>query len=182
MSDKEGTVPSRAKVEAVERLKARLSGVKTAVLTEYRGLTVQQISNLRRQLRPAAAEYKVIKNRLARLALKDSPLDGLGPHLKGPTGLVITKEDSVALAKTLQAFVKANPVLQVKVGYVEGRLLAPAELRAMADLPSREVLLGQVVGALRAPLAGLVGMLDGMLRSLVSMLDQVRAKKESSAS
>jgi large subunit ribosomal protein L10 len=171
-------VPSREKVEDLERLKARLSGVKTAVLTEYRGLTVQQLSDLRRQLRPSAAEYKVVKNRLARLAVQGSPLDGLGPHLRGPMGLVISKQDPVSLAKTLQAFVKANPLLQIKLGYVDGRLLQPTEFRAMADLPSREVLLGQVVGALRAPLAGLVGTLDGMLRSLVSALDQVQAKKD----
>ena len=171
-------MPSREKVEDVERLKARLSGVKTAVLTEYRGLTVQQLSDLRRQLRPAAAEYKVVKNRLARLAVQGSPLDGLGPHLRGPMGLVISKQDPVSLAKALQTFVKANPLLQIKLGYVDGRLLQPTEFRAMADLPSREVLLGQVVGALRAPLAGLVGTLDGMLRSLVSVLDQIRAKKD----
>lgn len=175
-------MPSQAKVEGVEKFRARLAGVKTAVLTEYRGLTVEQLTDLRRQLRPAAAEYKVVKNRLARLAVRGSPLDGLAPHLKGPTGLVISKQDPVALAKVLQAFVKTNPLLQIKLGYVEGRLLQPPEFRAMADLPSREVLLGQAVGAFRAPLVRLVGTLEGMLRSLVSALDQVRAKKETSAS
>jgi len=175
-------VPSQAKVGDLERLKARLSGVKTAVLTEYRGLTVQQLSALRRQLKPAAAEYKVVKNRLARLAVRGSPLDGLGPHLKGPTGLVISERDPVALAKVLQAFVKTNPLLQIKLGYVDGQLVQAPELRAMADLPSREVLLGQVVGTLQAPLVRLVRSLEGMLRSLVSVLDQVRAKKEASAS
>lgn len=175
-------MPSQAKVEGVEKLRARLAGVKTAVLTEYRGLTMQQITDLRRQLKPAAAEYKVVKNRLARLAVQGSPLDGLGPHLKGPLGLVISKQDPVALAKVLQAFLKTNPVLQIKLGFVEGRLLQPPELRAMAELPSREVLLGRAVGALQAPLVRLVGTLDGMLRSLASLLDRVRAKKEASAS
>ena len=175
-------MPSQAKVEDVERLRARLSGVKTAVLTHYRGLTVQQLSDLRRQLKPAAAEYKVLKNRLAHLAIQGSPLDRLGPHLKGPTGLVISKQDPVALAKVLQAFVKTNPLLQIKLGYVDGRLLQAPELRAMAELPPREVLLGQLVGAFRAPVVRLVGTLDGMLRSLVSMLDQVRAKRETTAS
>lgn len=175
-------MPSQAKVEGVEKLRARLAGVKTAVLTEYRGLTVQQITELRRQLKLAAAEYKVVKNRLARLAVQGSPLDGLGPHLKGPTGLVISKQDPVVLAKVLQAFLKTNPVLQIKLGFVEGRLLEPPALRAMAELPSREVLLGHAVGALQAPLVRLVGTLAGMLRSLASLLDQVRAKKETSAS
>jgi large subunit ribosomal protein L10 len=175
-------VPSQAKVEGVEKLRARLSGVKTAVLTEYRGLTVEQVTDLRRQLRPVAAEYKVLKNRLARLAVQGSPLDALGPHLKGPTALVISKQDAVALAKVLQAFVKTNPLLQIRVGYVEGRLLQPVELRAIAELPSREVLLGRAVGAFQAPLVRFVGVLEGVLRSLVSALDQVRVKKGPSAS
>ncbi len=175
-------MPTQAKVEAIESLKARLSRVKTAVLTEYRGLTVQQLSELRKQLRTVSAEYRVVKNRLARRAFSGSPLDGLGPHLKGPTGLVISKHDPVAVAKALQAFVKINPLLQVKVGYVEGQLLQPAEIRAMADLPPREVLLAQAVGALQAPLMRLVGTMDGMLRSLVSLLDRVRVKKEAGAS
>ncbi|MBI4590354.1 MAG: 50S ribosomal protein L10 [Candidatus Rokubacteria bacterium] len=175
-------MPTQAKVEAVESLKARLSGVKTAVLTEYRGLTVQQLSDLRRQLRSAAAEYTVVKNRLAKRAVQGSPLEGLRSHLKGPTGLVISKQDPVALAKALQAFVKTNPLLQIKLGYVDGRLLQPPELRVMADLPSRGVLLGQVVGALQAPIAHVVHSLDGMLRSLVSVLDQVRAKRETTGS
>lgn len=175
-------MPVQAKVEHVERLKARLSGVKTAVLTEYRGLTVQQLSNLRRQLRQVPAEYTVVKNRLARRAFQGSPLDGLGPHLKGPTGLVISQQDPVPLAKALQAFAKTNVLLQVKLGYAEGQFLDPTELRALADLPSREVLLAQVVGVFQAPVGHLVGALEGMLGSLVSVLDQLRAKREAAAS
>jgi large subunit ribosomal protein L10 len=95
---------------------------------------------------------------------------------------VISKQDPVALAKVLQAFVKTNPLLQITLGYVDGRLLQAPELRAMAELPPRGVLLGQLVGALHAPVVRLVGTLDGMLRSLVSALDQVRVKKEASAS
>lgn len=175
-------MPTQAKVETIESLKSRLSGVDTAVLTEYRGLTVQQISELRKQLKTVSAEYRVVKNRLARLALTGSPLDCLGPHLKGPTGLVLGRKDPVAVAKALSAFVRANPTLQIKLGYVQGKLLDPAELRALADLPSREVLLGQVVGTLQAPIRRLVATLDGMLRGLVSALDQVRQRKETQTS
>lgn len=165
-------MPTQAKVQEVESLKARLTGVKTAVLTEYRGLTVQQLSDLRKQLRTVAAEYKVLKNRLARRALQGSPLDGLGPHLKGPTGLVISKQDPVALAKTLQAFVKTNVLLQIKLGYVEGQLLAPAEMKALADLPSREALRAKLVGAIEGPLAQLVSLLTAPHRELVYVLQQ----------
>ena len=173
-------MPTPEKVATVESLRTRLSEVKTALLTEYRGLTVQQLGELRKQLRSAAAEYKVVKNRLARRAVRGSALEGLGPHLTGPIGLVISKHDPVALARALQAFVRTAPLLQIKLGCVEGRLLQPADIRALADLPSREVLLGQVVGALRSPVAALVGALDGMLRSLVSALDHIRAQKEPS--
>lgn len=170
------------KVQEVQNLRAELSGMTTAVLTEYRGLTVAQLGELRKKLRAVSAEYRVVKNRLARRAMEGSPFDGLAPHLKGPTGLVLSEQDPVTLAKTLQAFARSNALLQVKMGLVEGRLVQPAELRAMADLPSREVLLGQAVGALGAPLASLVGALEGMLRSLVSLLEQIRARKAGEAS
>src|SRR5262252_9625397 len=117
-STRERDVPTQAKAESIEALKERLGSAKTAVLTEYRGLSVQQISDLRKQLKVAAAEYKVVKNRLARLAVKDSPLAALGPHLKGPTGLAFTKQDPVAVAKALQTFVRTNPQLQIKLGLV----------------------------------------------------------------
>ena len=165
-------MPTQTKIQEVESLKARLSGVKTAVLTEYRGLTVQQISDLRKQLRTVSAEYKVVKNRLARRALQGSPLDGLGPHLKGPMGLAISRQDPVALAKALQAYVKANALLQIKLGYVEGQLLQPGEIRALADLPSREALRSRLVGAIQGPLAQLVGLLTAPHCELVYILQQ----------
>ena len=175
-------MPTQAKAESVEALRATLAGVKTAVLTEYRGLTVQQLSDLRKQLKSVSAEYKVVKNRLARLALQGSPLDSIAPHLKGPTGLVLGGQDPLALAKALAAFVRNTPTLQIKLGCVRGQLIQPTELRALAELPSREVLLGQVVSGLRAPLASLVHTLEGMLRALVFVLDQVRAQKEAAVS
>jgi len=104
-------VPTQAKVQSVRALKERLGTAKTAVLTEYRGLSVRQISDLRKQLKATAAEYKVVKNRLARLAVKDSPLDPLATYLTGPTGLVLTRQDPVGVAKALQAFVRTNPAL-----------------------------------------------------------------------
>ena len=163
-------MPTQAKVESVEALKERLSTAKTAVLTEYRGLSVQQLSDLRKQLKGAAAEYKVVKNRLARLAVKGSALDALGAHLKGPTGLVFTKQDPVAVAKALQAFVKTNPQLQIKLGLVEGKVVQPAELKALADLPSKEQLRSQIVGAVQGPMAQLVSLLQAPLREIVYVL------------
>ena len=165
-------MPTQAKVDAVAELRTRFAGVKTVVLTEYRGLTVQQLSDLRKQLRAVSAEYKVIKNRLTRLAIKSSRLEELGAHLKGPTGVVFSKEDPVALAKALHAFAKTNQALAIKAGYVEGQMLPPAQLRALADLPSREQLRALLVGTIQGILAQLVGVLRAPQRELVYVLQQ----------
>jgi large subunit ribosomal protein L10 len=164
-------VPTQEKIDSVRALKARLGAAKAAVLTEYRGLTVRQISDLRRQLKATAAEYKVVKNRLARLAVKDSPLDSLARHLTGPTGMVLTERDPVGVAKTLQTFVRANPALTIKVGLVEGKLLEAQELRALADLPSKETLRAQLVGALQGPMSQLVTLLTAPHRELARVLE-----------
>ena len=134
------------------------------------GLTVQQLSELRKQLKAASAEYRVVKNRLARIAVDGSPLAPLRPHLTGPTGVVIGRRDPAVVAKTLTAFAKANPALQLRVGVIDGHLLEPQALRAVADLPSREVLRAQLVGAVQGPLAGLVGLLTAPLRELTYVL------------
>jgi large subunit ribosomal protein L10 len=164
-------LPSQAKIESVEVLKERLGAAKAAVLTEYRGLTVRQLSDLRKQLKTAAAEYKVVKNRLARIAVQDSPLRPLGTHLKGPTGIVLTQQDPVGVAKALQAFVRTNPALTIKVGLVEGNVLDPPQLRALADLPSKDALRAQVVGALQGPMSQLVTLLTAPQRELVRVLE-----------
>ena len=165
------------KAESVEELKKRFAGVQTAVLTEYRGLTVRQLSDLRKQLKGAAAEYKVVKNRLARIAVKGSPLDGLGKHLTGPTGVAYTLKDPVPVAKALQAFVRNNPALTIKVGLIEGKVLEPAALKSLADLPSKDALRAQLVGALQGPLSQLVTLLTAAQGELVRVLE-ARSKQE----
>ncbi len=164
-------MPTQEKVESVQALKERLGHASTAVLTEYRGLTVRQMSDLRKQLKAAAAEYKVVKNRLARLAVKGSSLDPLATHLTGPTGLAFTRQDPVAMARALQTFVRTNPALAIKVGFMDGKVLQPQELRALADLPSKEVLRSQLVGALQGPLRQLVSLLTAPQRELVRVLE-----------
>ena len=166
------------KAAAVAELTEEFRSSTAAVLTEYRGLTVRQLADLRKQLKAAAAEYKVVKNRLARLAVKDLDLGPLGSHFKGPTGLVFTTKDPVPVAKALQNFVKANPLLTIKVGFVEGKLVQPAELKALADLPSKEALRSQLVGALQGPASQLVSLLTAPQRELVRVLE---ARSQSAA-
>lgn len=163
-------MPTQEKATAVDDLKARLDGVKTVLLTEYRGLTVQQLSELRKQLRAVSAEYKVIKNRLARIAVSSSELSALAPQLKGPTGVIIARDEPVAVAKALQTFTRTVPALAVKGGYVEGQLLGPDEVKALADLPSRPALRAQLVGVVQGPLAQLVGLLGAAQREIAYVL------------
>lgn len=173
-------MPTEAKVEAVRDLKRRLDGVTTVVLTEYRGLTVHQLSELRRQLRAVSAQYKVVKNRLAKLAVKSTGFEALSPHLSGPTGLIVSKDDPVAVAKTLATFTKTNQALTIKAGYVDGQLLEAPGLRALADLPTKEGLRSQIVGAIQGPLSQLVGLLTAPHRELVYILEQ-RGKSAAAA-
>jgi large subunit ribosomal protein L10 len=170
-------VPTQEKVSAVEELRARLDGVKTVMLTEYRGLTVQQLAELRRQLRAVSAEYKVVKNRLARLAISASDLKALSAHLTGPTGFVFSKQDPVAVAKALHTFARTNQALATKGGYVEGQMLPPTELRALADLPSKNALRSQLVGAVQGAMAQLVGLLTAPQRELVYVLERGSASR-----
>ena len=174
-------MPTQEKVETVAEFKTRLDGAKTVLVTEYRGLTVRQLSDLRKQLRGVSASYKIIKNRLAKLAMTDSDLSKLGPHLKGPTGMVISKEDPVAVAKALHTFAKTNQALVIKAGYIEGRVLQPDGLKALADLPSREALRAQIVGLLTGPLSQLVSLLQAPQRELVYVLSQRGKDAEATA-
>ncbi len=163
-------MPTEEKVASVEELKGRLDGVTTVLLTEYRGLTVQQLSDLRKQLKAVSAEYKVVKNRLARLAVTSSGLEPLAALLKGPTGMIVARQDPVAVAKTVQTFAKTNQALQIKAGIVDGQVMQPDGLKALADLPSKEALRAQIVGAIEGPLAQLVGLLTAPHRDTVYVL------------
>ena len=175
-------MPTQEKVETVEDLKSRLNGVKTVLLAEYRGLTVQQLSDLRKQLKAVSAEYKIVKNRLARLAIASSDLAGLGASLTGPTGMVLAKGDPVSVAKALQTFARTNQALVLKVGVVDGQVLEPPGLKALADLPSRDALRAQIAGALQGPLAQLVGLLQAPQRELVYVLEQRGSASRAGAS
>lgn len=168
----------QARVEKVERLKEKLREAKGFILTDYRGLTVAEISELRRALRKAAVEYRVVKNSLAQLAAREVGMQGLERYLEGPTAVAFTAEDPVATAKMLATFSKRAPILQIKAGLVDGRVLPREEVLALAELPPREVMLARMVGLMVAPLQGLASVLSGSLRGFVIGMDQVRQRKE----
>ena len=163
-------MPTQEKIEAVSDLKERLDGIKTVLLTEYRGLTVQQISELRKQLRAVSAEYKVVKNRLAKIAISASELAVLRPQLKGPVAIVVSKDDPVAVAKAVSTFARTNQALTVTGGYVDGQLMSPDGVKALAELPSKDALRAQLVGALSGPLTQIVSLLQAPQRELAYVL------------
>ncbi|HHU32327.1 MAG TPA: 50S ribosomal protein L10 [Clostridia bacterium] len=168
------------KQQIVAEIKTKLENSSAAVLTDYRGLNVAQVTELRKRMREAGVEYKVLKNTMIRFAAHELGLEGLDPYLEGPTAVAFSA-DPVAPAKIIYDFAKANKALEVKVGVLEGKVIEAAQVKALADLPSREELLAKVVGGMQAPLYGMVSVLSGTLRSFVYALEAVRKQKEAEA-
>jgi large subunit ribosomal protein L10 len=155
-----------AKVATVDELKAKVDGTSTAVVTEYRGMTVAQISTLRRQLRALDADYKVFKNTLVRRAIAGTDVESLDEFLVGPTAIAFVNGDVSAVAKALRDFAKATPSLVLKGGVLDGKALSLQDLTALADLPSRDVLLARFAGLLASPLSTMAGLLKAVPQNL----------------
>ena len=168
------------KATAIAALKQKLAGARGAVLTDYRGMSVAEITELRTLLRKSAVEYTVVKNTLAKLAVKDTELAGLAAYLDGPTGIAVSRADPLAPSRILTSWGRSRPAFTVKAGMVEGQLVSAADVQTLADLPPREVLLARLAGTLQAPIQGLVNVLAGPVRALASVLEQVRVQKEKS--
>ena len=169
--------PRPEKVATVEEIATKLTAAKAVFVTEYRGLTVGALATLRGALRSAGAEHKVYKNSLARFAAAKAGLDGLQELLVGPTALTFATDDSVAAAKALRDVARTNPLLVLKGGTLGTDVLTPADVTALADLPSREELLARFAGALQAPLVQTAGLLAALPRNfaygLSALIDKV---------
>ncbi len=157
--------PRPEKVAVVEDVRQRLEEASASVVTEYRGLDVGQLAELRRSL-GAAGEFKIYKNTLVRRAVADGPHEALSDLLSGPTAIAFVHDELSAVAKALRDFSRTYPQLVVKGGLLDGRLLDAAELAALADLPSKEVLLARLAGALQAPLRQLGALMEALPRNL----------------
>jgi len=155
-----------AKVATVDELKAKVDATSTAVVTEYRGMTVAQISTLRRQLRTLDADYKVFKNTLVRRAIVGTSVEPLEAFLEGPTAIAFVNGDVSAVAKALRDFAKATPTLVIKGGVLDGKALSKGDLSALADLPTRDVLLARFAGLLASPLTTMAGLLKAIPQNL----------------
>ena len=150
------------KVATVDEVKSKVDGTSTAVVTEYRGLTVAEISSLRKQLRTLGADYKVFKNTLVLRAITGTTFEPIGQFLQGPTAIAFVDGDVSAVAKALRDFARETPKLIVKGGVVDGKPLSMKDLSALADLPSRDVLLAQIAGLLASPLRTMAGLMKAV--------------------
>lgn len=173
----EGPMARPGKIEEVTQLKARLDSSSAVILTDFRGLTVGEITVLRGRLRNVGAEYRVVKNRLFRIAADAAGIEGLERQLEGPTAAAFVSGDPVPVARVIQEFSRQSRKLTIKGGILAGAVIDDVRTRVLADLPSRTELLAQVVGGIAAPLSGLVRVLSGLPRKLVRALDQIREQR-----
>ena len=151
------------KKEIVAGLVETLKSAQAGVLVDYRGLTVEEDTNLRRKLREAGVEYKVVKNTITRFAAKEVGLDGLDEQLNGPTSLAISKDDPVAPAKVIADFAKENECLKIKAGFLDGNVISLDEVKTLANTPSRDTLIAKIMGSLNAPISNLVRTLQALV-------------------
>ena len=170
---------TRADKEAeVQQLERAFKGSDSAIIVDYKGLNVPQVTELRRQLRGAKASYRVVKNTIAKRALKGTRFEVLEKFFEGTTAVAYTKADPVALAKTLTTFVKTAPTLTIKAAIVQGRAVKPAEVTELAALPGKPELYAKLLFVLQSPVRGLVTVLQGNIRNLAVVLNQIAKQKE----
>ena len=167
-----------AKQAVVEDIKEKLEKSQSLVFLDYRGLTVEEVTNLRVQMRQAGVEYRVLKNTMIRKAAAELNIEGLDGILEGPTAVAFGFEDPVAPAKILVDFIKKAKKTEIKAGMLNGRVVSVEEVQALAELPSREELIAKMLGSLNAPVQGLVMVLSGVMRNFVCALNAIKEQKE----
>ena len=166
-------MPTEAKKQTVEALESEARACTGLVVTTYKGLKTTEFNEFRQKLRPLKSEYRVVKNSLTRMALKNAGMSGLAEAIQGPSALVIEDGDPLAALKTVFEFAKTHENIKVQAGYLDGKLLSGSKLKEIAALPPREVLLSHLLGTFKAPLVNLLGVFQAPVRDLVQVLDAI---------
>lgn len=169
------------KKKEVSELADHLKVAHTGVIVNYKGITVEADTKLRKELREAGCKYKVVKNTLLRLALQEAGIAGLDDVLQGTTAVAVHPEDYVAPAKILEKFAESNDTFEIKAGFIDGKSAGPDEIKTLAKLPSKEELVAQVLRGLNSPISGFVTVLNGTMRGLVVALNAIAEKQKESA-
>lgn len=162
----------------VQELHELFSGIEMAVLTDYRGLTVEEISDLRTKLRDAEARFRVVKNTLSIRAADGTPLEAVKEYFTGPVAILYTAGDPVGPAKALMDFIKGNDKLEAKVGILAGIAIEAADIKRLAEMPSKDVMIAQALGSMNAPVTNFVRTLSEIPASFVRVLGSIQRQKE----
>ncbi|MBU0509347.1 50S ribosomal protein L10 [bacterium] len=174
-------LPKPKKAEAVRSLTEKVVRARGIFFTDFRGLTVAEMTELRRQCHQNDVEYLVCKNTFSRMVLRDNGYAEALPYLDGPTGLAFGYADPAAPAKILWDYSSKNEKLVIKGGVFEGKAITPQDVKSIKDLPSRDVAMAMLIGAIFGPVQGFHGVLSGVLRDFVSVMDQIIEKKKAAA-
>ncbi len=162
----------------IQELHELFSGIEMAVLTDYRGLTVEEISDLRAKLRDAEARYRVVKNSLSIRAADGTPLEALKEYFTGPVAILYTAGDPVGPAKALMDFIKGNDKLEAKVGVLSGNTIELADIKRLADMPTRDAMIATAMASMNAPLSNFVRTLNEIPSGFVRVLGSIQRQKE----
>ena len=166
----------------VEEIKEIISKAKVAIVSDYRGLSVAEITNLRRRLQKEDGDYTIVKNTLAKIAIKDTQFEGLEEFLKGPSGIAFGFGDEVAPAKVILKYLKeAKKTNEVKGGVLDGKIISANDVKAISNLPSKPELIAKIMGSLSSPAQGLTNTVNGVARALVYAMEEVRKQKEANS-